>query len=279
MQTTLIIMAAGKSSRYGSLKQTEIIGPSTVTLMEYSIYDALHSGFTNVILIIRKETQSYFEDIKNNIGKAIRIEFVYQDMKQYTDNCKIDYQREKPWGTAHALLCCKDICNNPFVVINADDFYGKSSFEHAFNFFKKEKQSHLIIPYLLQNTLSENGTVNRGICEIVDDLLISIVEKIGLTKENTKGRNSLVSMNFWGFQPEIFDHIEALFKDFLKTHQNPTDEFFIGEVVQHIIDENLASIIVIQSAEECHGITYKADKAQMHTALCQLEYPEKLWKQ
>ncbi len=271
-------MAAGKSSRYGSLKQTEIIGPSAVTLMEYSIYDALHSGFTNVILIIRKETQSYFEGIKNNIGKAIKIEFVYQDMKQYTDNFKIDYQREKPWGTAHALFCCKDICNNPFVVINADDFYGKSSFEHAINFFKKEKQSHLVIPYLLQNTLSENGTVNRGICEIENDLLISIREKTGLTKQNTKGENSLVSMNFWGFQPEIFDHIEILFKDFLKKHQNPTDEFFIGEVVQHIIDENVASIIAIQSTEQWYGITYKADKAQTHYALCQLDYPTTLWK-
>ena len=129
MQTTLIIMAAGKSSRYGSLKQTEIIGPSDVTLMEYSIYDARNIGFTEVILIIRKETQPYFEAIKKRIGNAIRIEFVYQDLKQFTNNIEIDYIREKPWGTAHALLCCKDIYKNSFVVINADYLNGNTYYK------------------------------------------------------------------------------------------------------------------------------------------------------
>ena len=203
MNTTLIIMAAGKSSRYGSLKQTEIIGPSDVTLMEYSIYDAISTGFTDVILIIRKETKTYFETIKNRIGSTINIQFAYQDLVQFTKDFQPNYKREKPWGTAHALLVCKDICNMPFVVINADDFYGKSSFETAINFFKKEEKAHLIIPYFLQNTLSENGMVNRGICKIENNLLTNIEEKKELTKDNTIGENPAVSMNFWGFQPSI----------------------------------------------------------------------------
>ena len=276
MKNTLIIMAAGKSSRYGSLKQTEIIGPSNVTLLEYNIYDALHSGFTDVILIIRKETQSYFEEIRKRIGNTININFVFQELTKYADNNKLSYQREKPWGTAHALLCCKGICNNPFVIINADDFYGRRSFEIASNFFKKETKLHLIIPYLLKNTLSENGTVNRGVCNIEKGLLINIVEK-SFTKESAKESNTLVSMNFWGFQPTIFNHIEALFKHFLEIHQNPNDEFFIGEVAQHIIDKNLASITTIQSKERCYGITYKTDKEQTHISLCQLDYPKNLW--
>ena len=277
MQTTLIIMAAGKSSRYGNLKQTEIIGPSAVTLMEYSIYDAINTGFTEVILIIRKETQSYFETIKNRIGNAIKIQFAYQDLEQFTNNIEIDYIREKPWGTAHALLCCKDICKNPFVVINADDFYGNSSFENAIDFFKNEKKSHLIIPYYLQNTLSKNGEVNRGVCEIENNLLISIEEKIGLTKDNTEGENPPVSMNFWGFQTSIFTFIQQLFTEFLKCHQNKVDEFFLGDVVSYIINNKIENFEVIQSEQQWHGITYKEDKVHTHNALCKLQYPTNLW--
>jgi len=277
MQTTLIIMAAGKSSRYGSLKQTEIIGPSDVTLMEYSIYDARNIGFTEVILIIRKETQPYFEAIKKRIGNAIRIEFVYQDLKQFTNNIEIDYIREKPWGTAHALLCCKDICKNPFVVINADDFYGKSSFENAIDFLKNEKKSHLIIPYYLQNTLSKNGKVNRGVCEIENNILISIKEEMGLTKNNTKGQNPLVSMNFWGFQTSIFTFIQKLFTEFLKCHKNKRDEFLLGDVVSYTIINKIESFEVIQSNQQWYGITYKEDKVHTHNALCKLQYPANLW--
>jgi dTDP-glucose pyrophosphorylase len=277
MQTTLIIMAAGKSSRYGSLKQTEIIGPSDVTLMEYSIYDAINVGFTEVILILRRETQPYFEAIKNRIGNAIRIEFVYQDLKQFTNNIETHYIREKPWGTAHALLCCKDICKNPFVIINADDFYGKSSFENAIDFFKNEKKSHLIIPYYLQNTLSRNGKVNRGICEIENNILISIKEEIGLTKDNTGGQNPLVSMNFWGFQTSIFIFIQQLFTEFLKCHENKGDEFLLGDVVSYTIINKIESFEVIQSNQQWHGITYKEDKAHAHNALCKLQYPTNLW--
>ena len=277
MHTTLIIMAAGKSSRYGSLKQTEIIGPSDVTLMEYSIYDAISTGFTHVILIIRKETKTYFETIKNRIGSTINIQFAYQDLVQFTKEFQANYKREKPWGTAHALLVCKDICNTPFVVINADDFYGKSSFETAINFFKKDEKAHLIIPYFLQNTLSENGMVNRGICKIENNLLTNIEEKKELTKDNTIGENPAVSMNFWGFQPSIFTFIERLFAEFLKNHQNQTDEFFLGNVVSYIIKNKIENFEVIQSRERWHGVTYKEDKAQTHNALCKLQYPKELW--
>jgi len=277
MKTTLIIMAAGKSSRYGSLKQTELIGSSNVTLMEYSIYDAISAGFTDVILIIRKETKIYFKTIKKRIGKAINIQFAYQDLGQFTNNIELDYKRKKPWGTAHALLVCKEICNTPLVVINADDYYGKSSFKNAIHFFNNEKKSHLIIPYYLQNTLSENGAVNRGICRIENDLLISIEEKIGLTNKNTKEKNPPVSMNFWGFQPSIFKYTEQLFNSFLKSHKNPADEYYLSAVVDYIITNEQGDFQVIQSQEKWHGITYKEDKKRTHNALCKLKYPKDLW--
>ena len=277
MNTTLIIMAAGKSSRYGSLKQTELIGPSNVTLMEYSIYDAINAGFTEVILIIRKETEPYFNNIKQRAGDAITIQFAYQDLNKFTKDAKINYTREKPWGTAHALLVCEEICNTPFTIINADDYYGKSNFKNAIDFFQNEKKSYLIIPYYLQNTLSENGVVNRGICKMKNDSLISIEEQIGLTNKNTEGQNPPVSMNFWGFQPSIFKYTEQLFEVFLTTHKNPTDEFYLSNVVKHIITNNIEKIQVIQTKEVWHGITYKEDKEHTHNALCKLQYPKELW--
>ena len=276
MKTTLIIMAAGRSSRYGSLKQIETIGPSDVTLMEYSIFDAVNAGFTDVIIIIRKETISYFQIIKNRIGDSISIQFVYQDLEQSTKNKKLDYFREKPWGTAHALLCCKNICKTGFVVINADDFYGKMSFEDAMQFFKTEDKSYFIIPFLFQNTLSENGMVNRGICKIENNLLINIEEKKELTKENIELENSVVSMNFWGFQPNIFTYIEYLFETFLENH-NPSDEFYLADVVAYIMKNNIEEFKVIQSKEQWHGFTYKEDKTHTHNALCKLKYPKDLW--
>jgi len=276
MKTTLIIMAAGRSSRYGSLKQIETIGPSDVTLMEYSIFDAVNAGFTDVIIIIRKETISYFQIIKNRIGDSISIQFVYQDLEQSTKNKKLDYFREKPWGTAHALLCCKNICKTGFVVINADDFYGKMSFEDAMQFFKTEDKSYFIIPFLFQNTLSENGMVNRGICKVENNLLANIEEKKALTKENIELENSVVSMNFWGFQPSIFTYIEYLFETFLEDH-NPSDEFYLADVVAYIIKNNIEKFKVIQSKEQWYGFTYKEDKEHTHNALCKLKYPKNLW--
>lgn len=276
MKTTLIIMAAGKSNRFGSLKQTKTIGPSDVTLMEYSIFDAVNAGFTNVIIIIRKEIESYFQIIKNRVKNYINIEFVYQDLEKFTKNQKFSYLREKPWGTAHSLLCCKNICNTEFVVINADDFYGKMSFEYAMQFFKTEDKSYLIIPFLFQNTLSENGMVNRGVCGIKNNLLTNIEEKKGLTEENSELKNSAVSMNFWGFRPCIFTHIERLFEAFL-AHHIPSNEFYLPDVASYIIKNNIQRFKVIQSKERWYGITYKEDIMRTHNALCRLQYPENLW--
>lgn len=276
MKTTLIIMAAGKSNRYGSLKQTETIGPSDATLMEYSIFDAVNAGFTNIIIVIREETISYFQIIKNRIGDFVDIQFAYQDLDQFTKNKKLDYFREKPWGTAHALLCCKNICKTAFVVINADDFYGKTSFEDAMQFFKIEEKSYFIIPFLFQNTLSENGMVNRGICKIENNFLTNIEEKRGLTKDNIELENLAVSMNFWGFHPSIFTYIDSLFETFLANH-NPSEEFYLTDVVEHVIKNNIERFKVIQSKEQWYGITYKEDKTHIHNALYKLQYPKYLW--
>ena len=276
MKTTLIIMAAGNSNRFGSFKQTTTLGPSDVTLMEYSIYDAINSGFTNIIIIIRKEIESYFQIIKERVKNYISIEFVYQDLEKFTKNKKLSYLREKPWGTAHSLLCCKDICNTEFVVINSDDFYGKMSFEYAMQFFKKEDKSYFIVPFLFQNTLSENGIVNRGICKVQNNLLTDIKEEKGLTKDNVELNNTSVSMNFWGLRPCIFKYIENLFEVFLENH-TPNDEFYLPDVVSYIIKNNIKNFKVFPSTEKWYGITYKEDLIRTHTALCKLSYPKDLW--
>lgn len=295
--TTLVVLAAGMGSRYGGIKQIEGFGPGGETLMDYSIYDAIHVGFKKIVFIIRRDFAPEFKEIfEPKLKGRIELEYVYQEMDSFTEGIAIPEARKKPWGTAHALLCAMEKVNDPFAVINADDFYGRDAFEKAENFLLSEctADRYAIMGYDLLKTLSENGTVNRGVCKVDDEgNLSSIAERINVSLTNGKvicdddkqprelPLNTSVSMNFWCFHPSIFQYTRKLFREFLRDNiQNPKAEFFIPIVADQFIKE--AGIIrVITTPVPWFGVTYKEDAPDVEQRLKELvqkgEYPEKLW--
>jgi UTP-glucose-1-phosphate uridylyltransferase len=298
MQPTLLILAAGMASRYGSMKQTQSFGPDGETIMEYSIYDAMRAGFTKVVFIIRKDFADNFKSmIEPKLKGKIETGYVYQDLHSFVNNHEVPAERTKPWGTAHAVLCAKDVVKEPFAVINADDFYGRDAFEKAYNFLTKEsnESTHSIIGYELSKTLSENGTVSRGVCEADSNgNLVAIAERTKIYREGnnivyeendqkiTVPDNSSVSMNFWCFDPSIFPFIEKLFGDFLaQKSKEPKAEFFIPIIGDGFISERKGIIKVIPTSAQWFGVTYKEDAPQVKESLSKLvaqgEYPERLW--
>ena len=298
MQPTLIILAAGMASRYGSMKQTEGFGPSGETIMDYSIYDAIRAGFGKVIFIIRKE---FAEPFKNNFeGKLkgkIETEYVFQEMDSFVDAENIPEGRTKPWGTAHAMLCAADVVKEPFAVINADDFYGQESFEKAAKFLKEEcnAETGAIIGYQLNKTLSDHGTVSRGVCQVNGkNELVAINERTSISKkgniivyedggtEYEVPFDSSVSMNFWCFDPSVFRIIEDQFKDFVKENKsNIKAEFFIPIIADHFIKNEGGVIKVIPTKSQWFGVTYKEDAPSVKASLDKLIdsgiYPSSLW--
>jgi NDP-sugar pyrophosphorylase family protein len=297
MKPTLLILAAGMASRYGSMKQTEGFGPGGETIMDYSIYDAIRAGFGKVVFIIRKD---FAENFKNSIepklvGK-IAIDYVYQDLESFVDKAYLPADRTKPWGTGHAMLCAKDVVTEPFAVINADDFYGLDAFEKAADFLinKCTQKEAAIIGYILGNTLSEHGIVSRGVCDVNSDkLLTSITERIKIYKKDDKivyeeneattelPGDTNVSMNFWCFHPSIFNLTDILFKDFPKNNvDNIKAEFFIPIIAQHFIDKFEGKINLVSTSAQWFGVTYKEDadsvKKSLYDLIQKAEYPEKL---
>ena len=298
MQPTLLILAAGMASRYGSMKQIQSFGPSGETIMDYSIYDAMRSGFKKVVFIIRKDFAEDFKAIfEPKLKGKIATDYVYQDLHSYVGDFQVSEERKKPWGTAHAVLCAKEVVKEPFAVINADDFYGKDAFEKAYKFLTQESNAstHSIIGYDLSKTLSENGTVSRGVCQVdANGNLISIAERTKIYREGSNivyeenGKKvevpdtSPVSMNFWCFDPSVFDFIEALFKDFLaKQATDPKAEFFIPIIGDAFINQQKGVIKVIPTSAQWFGVTYKEDAPGVKQSLDNLvdsgEYPEKIW--
>jgi dTDP-glucose pyrophosphorylase len=298
MEPTLLILAAGMASRYGSMKQIQSFGPSGETIMDYSIYDAMRSGFKKVVFIIRKEFAEDFKAIfEPKLKGKIKTDYVYQDLHAYVGDFQVPPERTKPWGTAHAVLCAKDAVKEPFAVINADDFYGKDAFEKAYKFLTSESNpsTHCIIGYDLAKTLSENGTVSRGVCQVDEKgNLVSIAERTKIYRDGNKivyeengekvevPETSPVSMNFWGFDPSVFDFIETLFKDFLS--KQATDlkaEFFIPIIGDAFIGQGKGVIKIIPTSAQWFGVTYKEDAPGVKQSLDKLvesgEYPEKLW--
>jgi UTP-glucose-1-phosphate uridylyltransferase len=298
MKPTLLILAAGMGSRYGGIKQMDSFGPSGETIIDYSIYDAIESGFGKVVFIIRKDFEDNFKSIFEGklIGK-IETDYVLQEMDSHTSGFKMETERTKPWGTSHAVLCAKDAINEPFAVINADDFYGRDAFEKANRFLTEQvnPQTHCIIGYQLSKTLSENGTVSRGVCQVDDDNnLVNIVERIKVYKDGdsivyeendakTKLRaDTPVSMNFWGFDPSVFSFIQELFNKFLKENaSNPKAEFFIPIIGDAFIQQPGCNIKVITTSSQWFGVTYKEDAPDVKASIRKLieagAYPEKLW--
>ncbi|HEX6915726.1 MAG TPA: sugar phosphate nucleotidyltransferase, partial [Chitinophagaceae bacterium] len=299
MQPTLVILAAGMASRYGSMKQVESFGPSGETIMDYSIYDAIRAGFTKVVFIIREEFAAVFKErFEPKLKGKIETAYVFQELTSFLGDRQVPADRTKPWGTAHAVLCCKGTVNEPFAVINADDFYGRDAFVKAYNFLKHEcaPDRYCIVGYELKRTLSENGSVSRGVCEVDDDgNLVSIAERTKIyrnengkiTYEDAQGlhevdENSSVSMNFWGFHPGVFSIMEQSFNHFLDNHiSEPKSEFFIPIVADEFIKSGKGIIRVIPTSAQWFGVTYKEDAPTVQASVTRLvdagEYPNNLW--
>ena len=299
MKPTLLVLAAGMGSRYGGIKQMDSFGPSGETIIDYSIYDAIQSGFGKIVFIIRRDFAEAFKNIfEPKLKGKVETDYVMQEMDSFIDGFKVSTERTKPWGTAHAVLCAKEVINEPFAVINADDFYGRDAFEKAAAFLQKDvaPDTWCIIGYQLSKTLSENGTVSRGVCQ-VDETgnLISIAERIKIYPEGNKivyeendaktelPANTSVSMNFWCFHQNAFDYIQQLFKNFLEENgDKPKAEFFIPIVGDAFIKEKKGAIKVIQTSAQWFGVTYKEDAPGVKQSIEALvesgAYPKKLWE-
>ncbi|MDE3234673.1 MAG: nucleotidyltransferase [Bacteroidota bacterium] len=299
MQPTLVILAAGMASRYGSMKQVEAFGPSGETIMDYSIYDAIRAGFGKVVFIIREEfAEAFKEKFEPKLKGKIATDYVYQSLESFVGNRVIPAERKKPWGTGHAVLCCKGKVNEPFAVINADDFYGKDAFEKAYQFLTQDvnEKTYCIVGYELAKTLSENGSVSRGVCKV--DAAGNLVEINERTKiyRNDGGKicyedessinelpdGSIVSMNYICFHPNVINLCEDLFNKFLDRNiRDPKAEFFIPFVTNHFIQSGLGVVKVVPTSAQWFGVTYKEDapgvKASIHGLVEKGEYPEALW--
>jgi hypothetical protein len=299
MQPTLVVLAAGMASRYGSMKQTQGFGPSGETIMEYSIYDAIRSGFGKVVFLIREEFEAMFrENFGDKLAGKIEVGYAFQELTKFTGGRTIPEERKKPWGTAHAVLCCMGVVNEPFAVINADDFYGRDAFEKAYNFLTKEvtDSNYAIIGYQLKKTLSENGSVSRGVCNVdAAGNLVDINERTKIyrneagiiTYEDEAGLHEVsedasVSMNFFGFASNFINHCEKYFGEFLdKEINNTKGEFFIPLVVDKLVKSGAAAVKVIPTSAQWFGVTYKEDAPGVQASIDKLvadgEYPASLW--
>ncbi|MBP8944691.1 MAG: nucleotidyltransferase [Paludibacteraceae bacterium] len=300
MKPTLLILAAGMGSRYGGLKQLDGIGPHGETIMDYSIYDAIKAGFGKVVFVIRKSFEKEFNElIIKKFKNLIDIEVVFQDLDKIPEGYTYSPRREKPWGTNHAVLMAKDVIHEPFGAINADDFYGRESFEILSNFLQSvtdKKNEYCMIGYRVENTLSENGPVSRGICIVNENNeLLGVVERTSIQEKggaiiylDENGREvtippeTIVSMNMWGFTPDYFDYSLEYFKKFLEENsQNIKAEFYIPTVVNQLIHEKKIVCKVLNTPSKWFGVTYAEDKPQSVLKINELIrkgiYPEKLF--
>ena len=295
---TLVILAAGMASRYGSQKQTEGFGPNGETIIDYSIYDAIRAGFGKVVFIIREDFAEPFKSIfEPKLNGKIATEYVYQALNKYTQGKLVNLERTKPWGTAHAVLCTKGVVNEPFAVINADDYYGKEAFEQAYHFLTKEcnDKTYCILGYELANTLSENGTVSRGVCSVAENnTLTQINERTKIYRkegqivfeeegvEHPLKEDTRVSMNFMCFAPNFIDLCAQEFNSFLdKQGMELKSEFYIPFVTGQFSTLKLGDVKVIPTNAKWFGVTYKEDapsvKASIEALVKSNVYPEKLW--
>lgn len=299
MKPTLLILAAGMGSRFGGLKQVEPVGPNGEAIIDYTIYDAIRAGFGKVVFVIREHFADAFkEKFNQKLNGKIQVEYVFQELDKLPEGFTLPEGREKPWGTAHAILVAKDVINEPFCAINADDFYGKGAYEVMADFLRNSKTDNefAMIGYRLKNTLSDHGSVSRGICTVNEKHeLINIVETTKIFKrgdsaysvdesgnETPLTGNEPVSMNFWGFKPSLFRVLESKFVDFLKTEINkPKSEMYIPSVVFEMIQEGTAHVKVLEADSPWFGVTYKEDKPvvveKIKSLINQGVYPEKLW--
>ncbi len=298
---TLVILAAGMGSRFGGLKQVTPVGPVGQFIIDYSVFDAVRAGFNKIVFLIKKENYELFkETIGKRVENHVKVEYVFQELDNLPEGYLLPSERTKPLGTAHALLCCKKFINEPFAMINADDFYGRDAFLKAFNFLKKTDISSYdsgLIGYKLKDTLSENGSVKRAICQVnSDDYLTSLTEsyvesidgEIVATPLNkndsfTAEEGSIASMNFLLFTPKIFGLIEELFPNFFKENKDSilTAEFLVPDLLEKLINQKKLSVKVIRTTACWQGMTYKEDLPYVKRSIQKMindgEYNYSLW--
>jgi dTDP-glucose pyrophosphorylase len=295
---TLLVLAAGIGSRYGGIKQIDGFGPNGETIMDYSLYDAIRAGFTKVVFIVRDEIKEAVKDIfLPRLQGKIEVEFVIQSLDKLVPEEYRNPDRQKPWGTGHAMLCAQDVINEPFAVINADDFYGSEAFRAVAQHFAEDKEgAHALIGYTLKDVLSEHGSVSRGCGERDDNgYLKSVVERTKIVRENGKiiarepdgdivmDPETPTSMNFWGFYPSIFPLAGEMFIDFLKEkHKEPKAEFFIPIFINRMVKEGRGKVRIISGGNIWFGVTYQEDKDMVASRIRALvdkgEYPASLWR-
>ncbi len=301
MQPVLLILAAGVGSRYGGLKQLDRIGPNGETLLDYSIYDAVKSGFGKVVFIINEKLEAGFKEMFiNRLRDHVEVDYVFQEIWMVPEGILVPEERQKPWGTGHAVLMAADLIDRPFAVINADDFYGRNAYQALTGYYKgwtpERKNDYCMIGYRLDRTLSEFGSVSRGICQVNGQReLIDVVERTSI--EKTAGgvayregneaaviipSDSLVSMNFWGFTPSFFSYLQSGFDAFIrKDYENPKAEFYIPFVVNQLIQTSQAGVRVLSCDEQWFGMTYPEDRAfvvdNIRALIRKGVYPQKLW--
>lgn len=300
VEPTLLIIAAGMGSRYGGLKQIESVGPNGEIIIDYSMYDAIAAGFKKVVFVIR---HSFEEAFKAKIGSKLdgRVEtgYAYQELSNGLGGFPLPPNREKPWGTGHAILMGKDLIDEPFAVINADDYYGTHSFKLMKEFLAGpviSSAEYAMVGYKLSKTLSEYGSVARGVCQCDDGFLRDAVECLGIEKQGDSARflddsgvehrlsgDEVVSMNLWGFHPSIFQHLSEQFQGFLKERaQQLKSEFFIPTVVDHLVKDDQVRVTVLPTRDTWFGVTYPEDKARAERSIRNLiklgVYPERLWE-
>ncbi len=299
---TLLVLAAGMGSRYGSLKQMDGVGPSGEAIIDYSIYDAIRAGFGKVVFVIRHSFEKEFREVftPQRFGGQIEVDFVFQELDILPEGFTLPADRVKPWGTNHAVMMAEEVIDTPFAVINADDFYGRDAYATIASYLRSlegQKDKYCMVGYCVSNTLSENGSVSRGVCSVDENSnLVSMVERTSIEridgqimfKDENDGMNPLpddtpVSMNLFGFTPDYFGHSKEYFKTFLTENiSNPKAEFYIPTMVNYLIGKGISEMKVLKSDARWFGVTYKQDRPKVVADIAALvqagEYPEKLWK-
>lgn len=302
MEPILVVMAAGMGSRYGGMKQIDPVGRSGEIIMDYSIYDARRAGFSRVVFVIKREKEGEFrEAIGDRISRVMEVSYAYQDIEDIPAPFSVPEGRMKPWGTGHAVYACRALCDAPFAVINADDFYGAEAFRQIYGFLKSATDDeffrYAMVGYKLKNTLTENGSVARGVCTVREDQLKGVVErtkilrKDGIIQYTEDGEQwtpleeeSIVSMNFWGFTPSVFGALGSALERFLREEvpQNPIKaELFLPNVMGELLQAKKAVIRMLKSDDRWYGMTYKEDKQTVCEAIRRMTdagaYPDPLW--
>ena len=302
MKPTLLILAAGMGTRYGGLKQIDPIGPNGEIIIDYSIYDAINTGFGKVVYVIRHCFEDAFkEKIGNKFDNLVETAYAYQEVDTCVDGFELPKDRDRPWGTGHAILVACDLIHEPFAVINADDYYGPDAFNTIARFLTTKDLScndYAMVGYTLRDTLSEYGSVSRGVCQCDEQMFLRrVVERKKVEKTSTGARyfdnegtehaltgNEIVSRNMWGFQPSIFNHLKVRFGRFLEERGNESNsELFIPTVVDELIEKENATVKVLRANDKCFGVTYHRDAAIAAECIRQLIeqglYPNNLWDQ